>query len=742
MRQSSGPAGSTNGCLAPFLPPLQLSVVSPVKCVKNEIHNILTVLKLTKQFVSPDRFRWEVSREEENPLVQSFQMLFDSLTYVNEFHIDESHLRPFINVIESPHTSGPITTVALAAMNKFVVYGLIQPQSPRVAESINMLASGVLNAQFPASLTPNDEVVMLKILTVLIDTLRSAAGEYLTDETVWQMVKKAYQISRQPRISHLLRNSSEAILQQMVLTIFGCHKTRSTHVFVRPKFCDSGTVAVSPPVERRVVYDGATHETFTVPSSNVDESNVAQSGSSGTVPVSQLEVLRPYGVPCMFKTLKFLAYLTSYGARQRDASPIAHTASRGNSASSVHRSPTPPKIPPSGNGTHRPFNIRKSKIRYSSLDVDTAAHHADGLVIPSSCSNLTYCRIEEELGLPFIQSATDESPLFCEEMRTLGLSLLNVALETGGEEVAKCPLLVDVIQNDICKSLVLNARTKSLFLLSVTLRCVFNMFVYLKQHLKVQFEVFFNSIQLRAASASCEVTQSPLWEQRELALESLLEFCREPDLMVELYQNYDCDVHCTNLFERLVFFLAQASVPENVQNNSTLSSTEHPEGQDRRYQPEISWEKPSYGPTEYTSAQIIPGDGKLSTFSILHRLALSGLLCVIHSIASRCRLEHQPVNTVGSSCDPHTTKAAPGNDNLRREKDDALAGGKSKTFRNTNALNSTLRSTAGTSDRERQEQLREQKEWKRRLELGAKLFNSDPKKMYWIAPKRGAPCGP
>lgn len=35
---------------------------------------------------------------------------------------------------------------------------------------------------------------MLKILTVLIDTLRSAAGKYLTDEAVWKMVKKAYQI--------------------------------------------------------------------------------------------------------------------------------------------------------------------------------------------------------------------------------------------------------------------------------------------------------------------------------------------------------------------------------------------------------------------------------------------------------------------------------------------------------------------------------------------------------------------
>ena len=41
-------------------------------------------------------------------------------------------------------------------------------------------------------------------------------------------------------------------------------------------------------------------------------------------------------------------------------------------------------------------------------------------------------------------------------------------------------------------------------------------------------------------------------ERRELAFESVMEFCREPELMVELYENYDCDYKCTNLFERLV----------------------------------------------------------------------------------------------------------------------------------------------------------------------------------------------
>lgn len=108
--------------------------------------------------------------------------------------------------------------------------------------------------------------------------------------------------------------------------------------------------------------------------------------------------------------------------------------------------------------------------------------------------------------------------------------------------------------------------------------------------LQVQLEVFLTSVHLRIVDR-CErpaasvvaahtslaahllvrhcrhrrrrlrsVTSPP--EQRELALESLLDFCREPALMLDLYVNYDCDVHCTNLFETLCKCLSRHAQPE------------------------------------------------------------------------------------------------------------------------------------------------------------------------------------
>jgi len=41
-------------------------------------------------------------------------------------------------------------------------------------------------------------------------------------------------------------------------------------------------------------------------------------------------------------------------------------------------------------------------------------------------------------------------------------------------------------------------------------------------------------------------------EAAELALLSLLEFCSEPSLMVDVYVNYDCDISYSNLFDNIV----------------------------------------------------------------------------------------------------------------------------------------------------------------------------------------------
>lgn len=538
----------------------------PAKCVKNEIHNLLTTLRLTRS----KTMHGPQAAFHSNSL-RSFQRLFEELTYIHELHEFDTvaYLGPFLEVIQSDATDGQITAVALGAVGKFVSFGLIHPDTPRCMEAVNTVAWGVINCRFISSGSSNDEGVLLKMVGVLIDCLRCPAGEYLSDACVWNMVRKCFQISRMPHASHLLRSSAEGVLQQMVLTIFGTQKTRSHRVRVK-----TATAATA------------------VPSSSSTSPPHTESAGPTAAPTTGsdrqlIQVYRPYGYRAMHFVLRFLAFLLAYGRTAPAAAEAKPRVAKPRRPRS--RSPSCDRSPPRSHGP--------SRDNSPSGDDDASS----------------------DLGL--IQGSAGDREDLCTATHCLGLSLLNVALESGGDEIARSDELICVIQDDICKSLLQNSRTDSLSVLSLTLRSIFNIFLHFKRHLKVQLEIFFTSVHLKIAGLD-----AAYYEHREIALESLLEFCREPELMLELYENYDCDVRCTNLFETLVKFLITNAFP------------------------------PSDG-----------ANGARASFSPLHRLALSGLLSILHSIALRCEGRFRGEDT--STGPPPMDRASSAETELQRKKE-------------------------------------------------------------------------
>jgi golgi-specific brefeldin A-resistance guanine nucleotide exchange factor 1 len=51
------------------------------------------------------------------------------------------------------------------------------------------------------------------------------------------------------------------------------------------------------------------------------------------------------------------------------------------------------------------------------------------------------------------------------------------------------------------------------------------------------------------------------FEQREIALETLVQFLRIPSLPAELYLNFDCDLYSSNLLEELTKTLSKNAFP-------------------------------------------------------------------------------------------------------------------------------------------------------------------------------------
>ncbi|KAM4704421.1 Golgi-specific brefeldin A-resistance guanine nucleotide exchange factor 1 [Rhinophrynus dorsalis] len=169
--------------------------------------------------------RWSMHTpldEEQDPLLHSFSLLKEVLNNIKELSEIEPNvfLRPFLEVIRSEDTTGPITGLALTSVNKFLSYALIDPVHEGTAEGIENMADAVTHARFVGTDPASDEVVLMKILQVLRTLLLTPVGAHLTNESVCEIMQSCFRICFEMRLSELLRKSAEHTLVDMVQLLF------------------------------------------------------------------------------------------------------------------------------------------------------------------------------------------------------------------------------------------------------------------------------------------------------------------------------------------------------------------------------------------------------------------------------------------------------------------------------------------------------------------------------------------
>jgi brefeldin A-resistance guanine nucleotide exchange factor 1 len=109
--------------------------------------------------------------------------------------------RPFLDIIRSEKTSGPITGVALSAVYKFLQYGFVTLDSNGVARAIEDIGAAVTNCRFEGTDPETDEVVLIKILKVLSKCIQVDAGAVMSDQLVYDMVQTCFKMSIQMHLS-------------------------------------------------------------------------------------------------------------------------------------------------------------------------------------------------------------------------------------------------------------------------------------------------------------------------------------------------------------------------------------------------------------------------------------------------------------------------------------------------------------------------------------------------------------
>ena len=146
-------------------------------------------------------------------------------------------LAPFLSIIRSPLSTGPITSAALSALHSFFSCGFFLKNDPSVDVALAAVSSSVSHCKFEASDSSGDEVVLLRILTVIEDCMCGEWGTRLGDIEVCEMLETVLATCVQMRLSGLssrivsrcdfvhltiteaLRRSAELTMHKLVRTV-------------------------------------------------------------------------------------------------------------------------------------------------------------------------------------------------------------------------------------------------------------------------------------------------------------------------------------------------------------------------------------------------------------------------------------------------------------------------------------------------------------------------------------------
>ncbi|KAL9961546.1 hypothetical protein ACROYT_G030504 [Oculina patagonica] len=550
--------------------------------------------------------------EEQDPLLHGFSQLKDQLVTVSDLsEIDvNTFLGPFLDVIRSEDTTGPITGVALSSVNKFLSYGLVDPTSESAASGIENLADAVTHARFVGTDPSSDEVVLMKILQVLRTLLLTPVGAHMTNESVCEIMQSCFRICFETRLSELLRRSAEQTLMDMVQLLFsrlpqfkeelksgivpnirkvfkraGAIATgkRKKHMSPRPRRAHQEEEPLKevdvPEEDTNVTENGefleeATERQEMLPEGSIADGEPAEECANTTEPpteeepsvASQLMTSEVEG-----DNLSVEGMIMSEDEREGVCdTPSVELDTQDSIASTLMTEDDDSK------------EIMGSTASLETVESEDLSEVTEGSQTESSLQQDDYVNprgvrftpqepVKEgagplvPYGLPCIRELfrflisliNPHDRHNSEAMIHMGLSLLTVALESGSHHIGTFPSLMNFVKDELCKNLFWLIQCDFLGLFTMALRVCFLLFEGLRTHLKFQMEMFFKKLMDILALD----LQSVHYEKRELILDAINQLFRVPNLVMELYLNYDCDVYSTNVFEELCKLLSKNAFP-------------------------------------------------------------------------------------------------------------------------------------------------------------------------------------
>jgi len=292
-----------------------------------EIAAVVAAMRQNSKWAMVPRYHLDSGAPGDDPLLEKFRSLRKSVLNWTEWSEMRPtvYLQPFLEVVKSVETSGPITGTALSSIYSLLNENIIGPDVKDSRSAMHSIVDAVTHCRFEATDPSSDEIVLSKILQVLLSCVTCDSGEWLVDDDVCNIVQACYRIGHQNgKSGSLLQQLSRSTLIEITRCIF--KRLKDMHKR-RPEMYSAGDV--SPNGNGDVVVsagqDPASTPTGTPMSNGVELRSAAEKELGEATPhassstPSHSQTSKQYGLNCVIEVFRFLASLVATQDEEHDS---------------------------------------------------------------------------------------------------------------------------------------------------------------------------------------------------------------------------------------------------------------------------------------------------------------------------------------------------------------------------------------------------------------------------------------
>ena len=431
-----------------------------------------------------------------------------------------------------------------------------------ISEAMQALADAVTQCKFESSYPSFDETVLCRILDVLTAAVCCPVGKYLGNDNLLNIFQASYRIGHYQTgkgraTSELLTQASRRSMRSLVSAVFSrlhempadeLENGRSTPVHV-PRLQVSPSVSVSSEISQE-------------DSQNIDDK--VSSDEKATSPRQEKSDLSSDIEQSKLGEDKLEATSTVDASLTRSSGKEATSldADRDQSGDFVSKEDT---FKTAGEAEeHHGIVSVLSPVRSSTpqdesdMNVDIESHD---ILFSDGRYNQGYGidALNEVLGfiIGFISSAPSRQ--HSEDLASHGLDLIIVILQVCSESLPSHDSLMRLLQQDLIKSMFIASSTRNLSTLAGICQVALCLHICLGKYFLVQIEALLGLLILPLAEGKGIIEKEEA--AQIIALESILDFCRQPGFARDIYLNLDCRIERSNLFQQICVLLSKAAFP-------------------------------------------------------------------------------------------------------------------------------------------------------------------------------------